>query len=563
MSTPVRPHSAPDLVFTGGSVLTMDDPADGPPPTVLTTRGGRIQAVGGLELLHDLGPRTEVVDLAGGAVLPGFQDAHVHAVAGGMQQLGCDLSGVHGADAYREVIAQHAATHDGPWIEGSGWYGDAFEGGFPTRRFLDDLVPDRPALLLSHDCHSAWVNTRALDLAGVDDRTPDPPDGRVVRDPDGHATGLLLEGAVDLLTPVRPVVDTDQLRKALRRAQSTFHAVGITAWQDALVGAALGLPDNDEVYRSAASEGWLRSRVTGALWWPRDAGPDDVARLVERRSTARGRFTTTAVKIVQDGVCENLTAALSRPYAGHDHETGLSFFDPDVLTANVRDLVDAGFDLHLHAVGDRAVAECLDALEAAAGRGPVPDPRHQIAHVDLIDPADVDRMARLGVIANVQPLWARQDPVLVETKLPHLDPAHQSRHFAFGALHRAGVDLAMGSDWPVSDPAPLWGIHTAVNRTAPPQDPHALDRRSQHEPLLPHERLPVLTALRGYTRSAARANRLDRWTGTLRPGLDADLIVLDRDPLQVPHTDLGSLRVRATFVRGETVHEAWDRTPVP
>lgn len=554
--------TAPDLLFTGGAVLTMDGSGDRDGvASVLAVAGGKVAAVGGAELLATRGPRTEVVDLAGGAVLPGFQDSHVHAVAGGLQQLDCDLSGVHGADAYRRLIAGHAARHDGAWVEGAGWYGDVFDGGFPTREFLDELVPDRPAAFASHDCHSLWVNSRALELAGIDERTPDPADGRIVRDAAGRPTGLLLEGAVDLVNHLRPTIDEDRLRRALRQAQDSLHAVGITAWQDAIIGEALGLPDNHDVYRAASDEGWLTSRVTGALWWPRGGGPQDVERLVARRAASRGRFTTTAVKIVQDGVCENLTAALGRPYVGHPEETGLSFFDPDVLRENVRDLVAAGFDLHLHAVGDRAVRECLDALEPVHPEQVRGDLRHQIAHIDLIDPADVERMARLGVIANVQPLWARQDPVLVDTKLPYLDEGHRHAHFLFGALHRAGVALAMGSDWPVSDPTPLWGVHTAVNRTAPPADPHALDERSQHDPLLPGERLPVLTALQGYTRVAARANRLDHVSGTLTPGLDADLVVLDRNPLEVPAAELGTLRVRATAVAGEFVHEAWDRTP--
>ncbi|WP_432510958.1 amidohydrolase [Kineococcus sp. SYSU DK001] len=547
----------PDLIFTGGAVLTMEGSRTA---SALAVANGKVLAVGGEEVLAARGPRTDVVDLAGGALLPGFQDSHVHALAGGLQRLDCDLAGVHGADEYRRVITAFAARHDGPWVEGSGWYGDAFEGGFPTRDLLDALVPDRPAAFLSHDCHSLWVNSRALEAAGVDERTTDPADSRIVRDGTGRPTGLLLEGAVDLLSLVRPVVDEARLRQALRQAQSTLHAIGVTAWQDALIGEALGLPDNFEVYRAAAAEGWLRSRVTGALWWPRGGNDDDVARLVERRARSGGRFTTTAVEVVQDGVCENLTAAVNRPYVGHPHETGLSFFDPEVLAENVRSLVREGFDLHLHAVGDRAVRECLDALEAAQERT---DRRHQIAHIDLIDPADVARMARLGVIANVQPLWARQDPVLVDTKLPYLDEGHQRAHFLFGALHRAGVELAMGSDWPVSDPTPLWGVHTAVNRTAPPADPHALDERSQRDPLLPDERLPVLTALQGYTRSAARASRLDHVSGTLTPGRDADLVVLDRNPLDVPPTELGTLRVRATAIAGEFVHEAWDRTPTP
>jgi predicted amidohydrolase YtcJ len=182
------------------------------------------------------------------------------------------------------------------------------------------------------------------------------------------------------------------------------------------------------------------------------------------------------------------------------------------------------------------------------------DHRHQLAHLDLVDPADARRMAELGVIANVQPLWARQDPVLVETKLPYLSPEQQQRHFPFGSLHGLGVPLAMGSDWPVSSPDPLWGLHTAVTRTAPRDDPHAQDERSQHDPLLPGEAVDVRTALAAYTSVAARANRREDHTGSIRLGYAADLVVLDRDPVSVPAEELSTLRVRSTFVDGRVVH---------
>jgi len=236
--------------------------------------------------------------------------------------------------------------------------------------------------------------------------------------------------------------------------------------------------------------------------------------------------------------------------------TGESFIDPAELMEIVRQLDARGFDVHMHAVGDRAVRECLDALAACGGDGRPRGARHQIAHIDLIQPGDVTRMARLGAIANVQPLWAREDKVLVETKLPYLTAGQQRNHFAFGSLLAAGVPLAMGSDWPVSSPDPLWGIHVAVNRTAPHADPHAQDFRAQTVPLLAGEAVDVRSAVYAYTLGAARANRLDAETGSLEPGKLADLVVLDRDPFAVPARELSSVRVRATFVDGSLVHGA-------
>lgn len=544
--------TAADWIFHGGSVHTM---TGGPSCDAVAVADGRIVAMGRAAVDEVRGRKTEVVDLEGCALLPGFQDAHIHPIAGGLQQLGCDLSELHGLDAYRARIHAYACDHpDAEWIEGAGWYGDVFPGGFPDRAELDRLLPDRPVVLVSHDAHGVWVNSEALRRARIDRHTPDPDGGRIMRDESGEPTGLLVESAATAVTDLLPGPDAGTMRQALAQAQSYLHGLGITAWQDAAVGDALGIPDSFETYRSAEADGVLTARVTGALWWDRDAGLDQLGRLVERRATTgNGRFRASAVKIMQDGVCENLTAATLQPYRGHPDNRGLSFIAPDDLAVAVRRLDAELFDLHLHAVGDRAVRECLDAL--AATEADSRDHRHQLAHIDLVDPADIARMHELGVIANLQPLWARQDPVLVETKLPYLTDDQQCRHFAFGSLHAAGVELAMGSDWPVSSPDPLWGIHTAVNRTAPPDDPHAQDRRAQHDPLLEHESVDTRTALAAYTIGAARANRLDSETGTIEVGKAADLVVLDRDPLAVPPRELSTIRVRTTYVDGTVVHE--------
>jgi predicted amidohydrolase YtcJ len=554
---PGAPGPAPDLLLLGGTVRTMDDRPGAPATaTAVAVRDGLVLAVGGDEVTALRGPRTELVDLAGGTLLPGFVDAHLHPVAGGLARSQCDLSGVHGLAAYRDLIGRYAAGHDGPCIEGSGWYGDAFPGGFPTRDELDRLVPDRPALFTSHDYHGVWVNSRALELAGIHAGTPDPDGGRIVRDADGRPTGLLLEAAGELVGPVRPPLDAARLEQALQLAQQHLHSLGVTAWQDALVGEFLALPDSYDLYRRADQAGRLVSRVTGALWWPLGADDDTLDRLVARRAAATGRFRATAVKIVQDGVCENLTAAVLAAYRGTAGETGLSFFEPARLVEVAALVAAVGFDLHVHAVGDRAVRECLDAVQALPPAQRGPGRRHQVAHIDLVTDPDVRRMRDLGVIANVSPLWARHDPVLVETKLPYLTEDQQEHHFAFGALHRAGVPLAFGSDWPVSSPDPVWAVHTAVNRTAPPGDVHAPDRRSQTDPLLPAERLPVEVALAAATRVGARAAGLDGQAGVVRAGLEADLVLLDRDPLTVRPEELGDLRVRLTMVRGAVVHRA-------
>lgn len=541
-----------ELLVHGGTIHTMDPQR--PMVDAVAVAGGNIIAVGGAEVDAVRTARTDVVNLGGRALMPGFQDAHIHPLAGGLGQLECDLSELHDLQDYRRTIADYSRAHpNAQWIHGAGWYGDVFPGGFPDRTELDKLVAQRPAVFISHDAHGAWANSPALEHAGIDRHTPDPAGGRIVRDAQGEPTGMLLESAAELVTSLLPAVGNDQLERAMLTAQAYLHSLGITAWQDAAVGDALGIPDSLGLYSRLSERGLLTARVTGALWWQREGGLEQIADLVDRRaSVPPGRFQATAVKIMQDGVCENLTAAVVNAYQGQVHNHGLSFIEPEQLNRIVAELDAQAFDVHLHAVGDRAVRECLDAVEGSGSRSW--DSRHQIAHIDLVEQADIERMSRLGVIANVQPLWARHDPVLVQTKLPYLDASQQAHHFAFGSLLRAGVQLALGSDWPVSSPDPLWGIHVAVNRTAPPADPHAQDERSQTDPLLAGEAVDVRHALAAYTHGAARANRLDAMTGSLTRGKAADFVILDRDPADVPNREISSIRVESTFIEGEVVY---------
>lgn len=543
-----------DLVLHGGAVYTQEP--ERPVTDAVAVRAGRIVAVGEADVRPLTGPATRVVDVRGGAVLPGFQDAHAHPVSGGLHRMTCDLSGLHALGDYLDAVERYVRAHPGDgWVTGAGWYGDVFEGGFPHRSLLDRVVGDRPALITSHDGHGAWASTAALRLAGITAGSADPPDGRILRDDDGEPTGMLIEGAADRVFALVPPPSAADLRAAVLEAQRYLHSLGVTAWQDAAVGEALGLPDTAPVYRELAAEGALTARVVGALWWRRDASVEQVPDLVARRTAASGTaaFRATAVKIMQDGVCENLTAAVLEPYQGHPDQYGMSFLAPDELARAVAACDAAGFDVHVHTVGDRAVRDALDAFATVRASGGA-DRRHQVAHLDLVHPDDAGRMRELGVIANIQPLWARNDPVLVATKLPYLTGAQRDRHFPFGSLARSGVRLAMGSDWPVSSPDPLWGIHTAVNRTAPPADPHAADARSQRDPLLPGEALSVETAIAAYTSGAARANHLDHETGTITPGKAADLVVLDQDPYTVPPREIAGIRAGMTIAGGCVVH---------
>jgi predicted amidohydrolase YtcJ len=544
---------APDLIIQNAQVFA---PVDGASSVAVT--GGRISAVSATSLRELAGPRTEVIDAGGATLLPGFVDAHVHPLAAGVQRLTCDLSGLpHSVEAYQAAIVDYARRHPGDeWISGNGWYGDTFPGGLPTKELLDAVVPDRPVVIMSHDGHGCWANSVALERAGIDDRTPDPSGGRINRTADGVATGVLVERAGDLVTRLLPPITADFVEQAMLEAQAHLHRVGVTSWQDACVGPLWGMPDPLPTYLRLAEDGRLTARVIGALWWEAGEGLAQIDSLLDRRAGgARGRFRATSVKVMQDGVCENCTGAMLAPYSGnpqHGTPTGLSFIDPVELAKICTELDGLDFQVHMHAVGDRAVRECLDALEAARRNNPEGANRHQIAHLDVVDPADVPRFAELDVVANIQALWARRDTEIVERKLPLLGPEREPRHFPFGALHRAGARLAMGSDWPVTDPNPLWAIHTAVHRVGPPEDPHAVGPDALTRPLEIGQALDLRTALEAYTLGSAYANGMEDEVGSIEVGKLADLVLLDR---AVQDGDVVSgARPVLTLVGGHAVH---------
>lgn len=548
------PHA--DLVFTGGPVFTANTVRSR--TQTVAVAGGRIVAGGG-DVRDYVGPTTEVVDLAGRMLLPGFQDAHVHPVWGGLDMLRCDLAELGTAAEYLEAIGAFAAQHpDDEWVLGGGWQMSAFPGGTPTAAALDTVVAGRPAFLPNRDGHGAWVNSAALRLAGIDRDTPDPADGRIERDADGNPSGTLHEGAMGLVNRLLPEESLDRLTEALLVGQRYLHSYGITAWQDAIVGSYGDAGDPAPAYLKAAADGTLTARVVGAIWWDRRAGLEQIPSLLERRERYRGgRFAATSVKVMQDGVAENFTASMLQPYCdGHGHFTdnsGISFVPPEILNEAVPLLDAEGFQVHFHAIGDRAVRECLDAVEHAIVRNGRRDNRHHIAHIQVVHPDDIRRFRDLGVAANMQSLWAALEPQMVDLTLPFLGEPRSAWQYPFGDLLRSGAMLAAGSDWSVSTPNPLAAIHTAVNRTAAPGY-----EEGEYDAFLPEQSIDLATSLTAYTAGSAWVNHLDETTGTIEVGKLADLTLLDRDPFDGPADQIGATRVLQTFVEGERVYAAAD-----
>jgi predicted amidohydrolase YtcJ len=545
---------SPDLVVADARVRL---PA-GRWVTGIAVTGDRITALGdAADVLALSGPRTRVVRAPGRLVLPGFQDSHVHAPFAGRNLRRVWLNDVLGLSSYLDLIAAYADAHpDEPWILGGGWAMECFPGGLPRKEDLDAVVPDRPVFLFNKDVHGAWVNSRALEVAGITRDTPDPWDGRIERDPDGEATGCLHEGAAYTVDErVVPEPTRAEWEDAILEAQRHLHALGITGWQDAWV-----TPATLEAYRSLADDGRLTARVVGALWWERHRGLEQVGDLQTRRESALGAgsgsgvpgFFPTTVKIMTDGVLENYTGALLEPYCdgcgGHTDNHGLSYVGRDELAAAVTELDALGFQVHMHAIGDRAVRDALDAVEAARAANGAQDLRHHIAHVQVVQPADLPRFAALDVVANCQTYWAQPDPQMDELTVPFLGEERAALQYPFEAIRAAGARLAMGSDWAVTTADPLAQLEVAITRAG---------RGTQ--PFLPDQRLSVDDAVDAFTAGSAYVNHDDD-AGTIELGRRADLAVLDHDVLVDGYATpdsapLADASVVLTVAAGRVVHE--------
>jgi predicted amidohydrolase YtcJ len=548
-----------DLVFVGGDVYTVD--AARRWARAVAVKDGRITAVGTDDVVSELrDSRTEVVDLGGRMLVPGFQDAHVHPVFGGIDMLQCDLHDLGTKDEYLAAIASYAAANpDEPWILGGGWSQDVFPRGCPSKDDLDLIVANRPVFLPNRDGHSAWVNSEALRIGGITGATSDPNDGRIERDGAEEPQGTLHEGAQRLVSDHIPPSPPELYYAGLLKGQEYLHSLGITGWQDAIVDVA-PMSANYHAYLQAGEKGELTARVVGALWWDRHRGLEQIDDLVElRRGGTAGRFAATSVKIMQDGVCENFTAAVLEPYLDENgrptSNRGISFVDPDVLNEAVTQLDALGFQVHFHALAERAVREALDSIEAARRANGPSDGRHHLAHLQIVHPDDIPRFRELGAVANAQPLWAAHEAQMDELTIPFLGEPRWTWQYPFGSLRRHGAMLAMGSDWSVSTPDPIEEIHVAVNRKMSSDYPYRVDN---DEVFLPGERIDLAAAIAAFTMGSAYVNHLEDQTGSIEVGKSADLAVLDRNLFALPLEEIASAKVDLTYVGGERVHAAPD-----
>jgi predicted amidohydrolase YtcJ len=545
------PREVADIVLEGADVYTVDAVRSW--AEAVAIRDGEIVFVGtDRGAARYIGPQTRVVDLAGKMVLPGFQDAHVHPLWAGIEQLHCMLYDVTTREAYGRTVAECAASHPAdPWIRGSGWDMALFPNGIPNRSELDAVVSNRPVFLTSKDGHSAWVNSKALEVAGITRETPDPPRGRIDRDADGEPVGSLQESAIELVGKLIPPTTPEQARRGLKIAVEKLNSFGITSFLEASVplGDAQGF-DMLDAYRDVDRSGALTARVVLSLGWDPEKGDEQIRDFVRaRREYTGGRLRAHTVKIYQDGVIEAKTAALLEPYVGTEGEMGMALVEPEALKRIVTQIDKEGFQLHFHAIGDAAIRQVFDALEAARAANGVRDSRHHLSHIELFHPDDIPRFRELGAVANFQPLWALADSYINELTLPLLPPETHRWIYPIGSVLRSGAVVAFGSDWSVSSANPLEEIEVAVRR--------ADWTKPDAAPFLPDERIDLSDAIAAFTINAAYVNFQEDRTGSIEPGKLADLVVLDRNLFAIDPNEISEAKVRITLLAGKPVYGSW------
>jgi predicted amidohydrolase YtcJ len=535
-----------DLIVINGKVYPADGQSDLAEAVAVT--GNKVVRVGTTREIQRLRrAQTVVIDAKGGAVLPGFNDAHAHLINGGLSLDQISLSDATTIDEIKDTIRVWAEAHpERQWITGRGWYYQPFNGAMPTRQMLDALVPDRPAYLIAYDGHTGWANSKALKAAGITRRTKAPANGQIVKDPrTGEPSGVLKEAAMLLITAVAPKASDEDRLAAARAAIDEAHRYGITSVQDA-GGTAADL----ELFDRLRKRGELQLRIYQALRADNTLSEADLESLEQVRSRFADdpMLKTGAIKLIADGVIETHTAAMLEPYANKSSMTGDARFTPAQLNKVVGMLDHRGWQVMTHAIGDAAVRMTLDAYEAAAKVNAAPERgrRHRIEHIETIDPADVPRFGKLGVIASMQPVHATPSPTPGDVWSVNIGEDRAARGWMWNSIAKAGGRLAFGSDWPVMTIDPLKGLHVAVARTT--QD--GLPRGGW----IPSERLPIRKAIDAYTRDAAWASFDELRKGRLAKDMLADIVVLTDDIFSGPASRLTTTEVAATIVDGKVVY---------
>lgn len=546
-------HEEADYVFVNGAICTMD-------PTrrwcqALAVKGSRIVSVGtNAQISSWSGRSTKKIDLQGRMVLPGFHDTHVHLAEGGVELGQLSLEGCADISQVKQRLKTYAEKNpDAKWILGGNWALTLFPDANPKKETLDEVVPDRPVFLISNDGHSAWANSKAIELSGVTAKTVDPALGRIERDAkNGDPSGAFREAAADLIRRKSPRVTAVQMLEGVKNAVKYANSFGITHVTEANTGE-----DILKAYRKLADANELNMKVRAAL----ETDPQGTVRQVNRAIALRnkydgGRLKVAEAKFFADGVVETHTASLLTPYLDKKDLTGISNWTDEKFAQLVSAFEKAGFQIHIHAIGDKAVRQALNSIESSRRTNGDLDLRPHIAHLQLVDKADLPRFQKLGVTATFQALWAYRDVFVKELTVPVLGEERTNSMYPINSLLRFGTVLSAGSDWTVSSLNPIDAIEVAVTRKGLAERPED----NKDEPLNLDERVNLMDFLAAYTIGGAYCDHTDKESGSLEAGKAADLIVLDKNLFDVPSTDIHKVKVMQTMLDGVFVFDRENRS---
>jgi predicted amidohydrolase YtcJ len=544
-----------DRILVNGKIWTEDDAQ--PVAEAMAVAADRIVAVGSNEEIRKLAlPDTAVLDLGGRLVVPGFQDSHIHFPGRSVNEL--DLHGVETLKEFQQRLADFAKTHPSlPWITGDGWGYSAFPDQTVDKKYIDAVVPDRPVYLIERDGHMGLANTRALEVAGVTSATPDPPNGQIMKGKNGEPTGEFKEAAQELIFRKIPARSLEDEYQSLLKHMDEAAAAGITAVQDANTSL-----DTFPVFERAAESDLLKLRFRFAPpILPKDGGfpakhklekpltEADLETYKKLREKYQGPLLKfRAIKGFLDGTVDARTAAMFEPYVGGG--TGIPFWEQDELNQTVALYDKEGFQVMLHAIGDKAIDMALNAFAYAEKTNGTSGRRHRIEHVEVPRLADLPRFKQLGVIASTQPIFANPDPTSLENFAVLLGPERASHADSFKLFDDAGAVQVFGSDWGVFPFEPLPAIYCAVTRMTPEGTPAG--------GWYPAGRISVEAALRHYTRDGAYASFDEKIRGTLTTGKLADFVVLSKDILTVPPAEILKTKVLLTVMGGKETYRDED-----
>jgi predicted amidohydrolase YtcJ len=540
-----------DTVVVHARVYTVN--SRHPWAEALAVRGGNIVAVGTAAQIEKYrGASTHVIDAGGRLVLPGFTDCHIHFMDGSLSLARINVEDVKTIAGIQEAVKKFAAAHPkDPWILGRGWSYDVFgKSALPHKKYLDEVVPDRPVFLEGYDGHTYWANSKALAAAGITRNTPDPPNGKIVRDAQGEPTGALKEdAAAELVQRVIPQPSREERLQALRQGMAAANKAGLVRVHSA--GGDFAYLD---LLNELRERGQLNLRFyVSDIARPPQLTTEEINKLEQARAKYHDEWISGgAVKFFLDGVVESHTAAMLQPYTDDPSQSGKLFWDPDKYKQAVAELNGRGFQVFTHAIGDRAVRLALDSYAAAYQANRTKDLRDRVEHIETISAADIPRFGQLGVIASMQPLHAYPNADTLKVWSPNIGPERTTRAWVWHSILASGGHLAFGSDWPVVTLNPWPGVQTALTRQTAEGTPAG--------GFVPSERITLPQTIEAYTLGAAYAGHREKTEGSLEPGKVADLIILNQDLFKIPANQADKTQVMLTMVGGKVVYQAPDFT---